>query len=162
MSTLPGTRPIISELGRIIALWEPTEEHETSLITIRHLPVSPRLVRMCFIPKANSPFSSRLPPWISYSSSHSIVTRWGNVITLIAGTRLPLRAETEFFGRGRRGSVWRMKHRSVQNWANPPKKNEGMHVSSKSCIPLISFSVVIARSIHLATNGIISFIFMAE
>ena len=44
MSILPGTRPIISELGRIIALWEPTEEHETSLIDIRHLPVSPRLV----------------------------------------------------------------------------------------------------------------------
>ena len=131
MSILPGTRPIISELGRIIALWEPTEEHETSLIDIRHLPVSPRLVGMCFIPKANGPFSSRLPPGISYSGSHVIVTRWGNVITLIGGTRLPLRAETGFIGQTRRGSVCRMKHRSVQNRANPPKKNEGMHVSSK-------------------------------
>ena len=100
MSILPGTCPIISELGRIIALWEPTEEHETSLINIRHLPISPRLVRMCFILKASSPFSSRLPPGISYSGSHFIVTRWGNVITLIVGTRLPLRAETEFIGQG--------------------------------------------------------------
>ena len=161
MSILPGTCPIISELGRIIALWEPTEEREASLINIRHLPVSPRLVGMCFIPKANSPFSSCLPPGISYSGSHVIVTRWGNVITLIGGTRLPLRAETEFIGQTRREGVCRMKHRPVQNWANPPKKNEGMHVI-RSCRPLISLSVIISRSIHLEANGIISFISMAE
>lgn len=92
MSIRPGTRHLIS-------LWEPTEKHEASLIHARH-PRPPGLLRMCFIPKVNSPFSCPLLR-MCYSRGHVIVRRWENVMTLIASTR----AETECIGQERRGSA---------------------------------------------------------
>lgn len=93
-----------------MALWELTEEPEAPLLTISHLPPTPRprLIRMYFMPKVNGPFSSRLPLGISYSCGHFIVMGWGNVITSVAQQKLSLSAKKE-------EEVLGMKHRSVRN-----------------------------------------------
>lgn len=81
-------------------------------------------------------FSPCLPVRTSPGPSQVIVTRWGNIITLIAGARIPPGEETEFVGKEGGGKP--LKVLGLEDIGLPktkqlqPKKNKGMR--HKSCV----------------------------